>query len=113
MSSSLPLTTPAPWTEIPEPMVPLFDAPPRWWEVTVTAPHEGDADPLDLVPAGIPAAVTAVVTAAQVHVTVRVRADSLAEAALLGCLTAGEWGRLPGAEMSVRPVPGRAEAGGA
>ena len=105
--SSLPLTCPAPWAEIRAPMEPLFDAPPRWWEVTVTAPHDDGADPLDLVPAGIPAGVTAVLTAAQVTVTVRVRADSLAEAALLGCLTAGEWGRMPGAEASVRPAPGR------
>lgn len=104
-SSSLPLTRPAPWIEVHAPMVPLFDVPPGWWEVTVTAPHEGDADPLGLVPTGVPAAVTVTLTAALVHVTVRVRADSLAEAALLGCLTAGEWGRLPGAELSVKPVP--------
>jgi hypothetical protein len=102
--SNLPLTCPAPWTEVHAPMVPLFDAPPRWWEVTVTAPHDGGADPLDLVPAWIQAGVTAVLTAAQVQVTVRVRADSLAEAAMLGCLTAGEWARIPGAEASVRPA---------
>jgi hypothetical protein len=103
----LPLTRSAPFEDIPvtgEPMEPLFPAPPRWYEVMVTAPHEGDADPLELVPAGIPASATAVLTAAQVQVTVKVKAGSLAEAALLGCLIAGEWARMPGAAVEVRPA---------
>jgi hypothetical protein len=107
MEHHLPLTRSGAFEEIPasgELMEPLFPAPPRWYEVTVTAPHEGDADPLELVPAGIPASATAVLTSAQVQVTVKVRADSLAEAALLGCLTAGEWARMAGATAEVRPA---------
>lgn len=87
-----------------EPMEPLFPAPPRQWEVTVTAPHDGGADPLEAMPAGIPATATATLTAAQVEVVMRVKARNLTEASLLGCLAAGEWARLPGAEAHVRPV---------
>ena len=80
----------------------------KLFDVTFAAPHQGDADPMEMT-AGIPGSVTTVLTAEQVLVTALIEADSLAEAGLLGELAVGPFARTASAAMSVRPRPGTAE----
>lgn len=75
--------------------------------VEVTVPHA--PDPGTVMPPELPAVphgkgVLALLTASRAVISVRVSAPSLLEAAVMGLAAAGEWARMTGAEVTVRPT---------
>jgi hypothetical protein len=86
-------------------LLPDLETPLRAYEVIVTVPRDGDDDVLvpDSAPRGMN--IEACFTAAQVQIAVTVKASSLAEAVMLACMQAGEYGKDPRASVHGRPVP--------